>query len=211
MIKQCDKGHFYDDAKSENCPLCQNDLKTSAKKDEPKETASPKKTPLSGSICFYSTFVDGFTGDGKRGGGSMVLTYNKNKNKVEFISSFSAEGCTVENKPPESLSVPKDIKYQEDLIDYIIDKKPDWKFYIDKYLSEKMPQKNDLHTKADSISASAYDSVHHDIRPDNYDYYNYYQRSFSNKEPVFGVVELLLSICIVVCIILIIILLMYMN
>ena len=104
------------------------------------DNATQDKTPLDHFICFYSEFfTDGHTGDGKRAGGSHKLIYKNDKRTVEEIHNFYGESVEGGEKVDYCLTDPTHIKFEEDLIEYIKSKKPEWEFYLKRYQLKRKP------------------------------------------------------------------------
>lgn len=103
------------------------------------DNVTQDKTPLAHFIYFYSMFIDGYTGDGKRAGGSHELIYNNDKRTVEEKYNFYGEGVGGGEKVLWCITVPTHIKFEEDLIEYIKSKKPEWESCLKSYQQKRKP------------------------------------------------------------------------
>jgi len=120
----------FSNMKRERSSQHDNDL---IKVDGPEDNVTQIKTPLDQFICFYSMFMDGYTNDGKRAGGSHELIYNNDNHTVEEVHYFYGESVEGGKKIDFSLTVPTHIKFEEDLIEYIKSEKPEWKYFLENY------------------------------------------------------------------------------
>lgn len=101
------------------------------------DNVTQDKTLLEHFICFDSMFVYGYTGDGKRAGGSRELIYNNDKRTVEAICNFYGESVEGGEKVLDCITVPTHIKFEEDLIEYIKSKKPEWERCLKSYQQKR--------------------------------------------------------------------------
>lgn len=92
------------------------------------ENITAKKL-LAQCILLFESHMEGYSA-GERAGGSIMVTY-RNHIIEENVCSYGGGGKGGVNT--QRLVIPQEIQYEEDLIKYVVSKKPEWAGYLKSY------------------------------------------------------------------------------
>lgn len=143
MMKKCDNGHIYDGNENQDCPYCGKTPNITGFQKSPYDNGFisvdgleniPKKIISDENVVFYQDFGGQYLIDGKYANGEEhLIEYNSKKNIIEEKKILYYEAVKGDTNIVTYLELPKRFLFEDDMIDYAKEQKPEWEWYLNDY------------------------------------------------------------------------------